>query len=196
MASPLPKGRQGQGAVRSELLARYSSANSPADSCMRSSCREPRLDLGVCRGIISTRGDYKRQRAEPWNAPMLKGLSRAKNPAKETVAEQQKPQSREKPGARCPGKQESTQAESPEGSKRDPSVKQNKQLAPSPQGRLGVGAPGLPLQDKHSPLRCAPRAPSLRLQVRPHVWGRSLRLSACLVGFQAKPTSGAEDTGF
>lgn len=33
---PLPqRGRQGQGAVRSELQARCSSANSPADSCVR-----------------------------------------------------------------------------------------------------------------------------------------------------------------
>lgn len=85
--------------------------------------------------MIVQLGDYKRQRAEPWNAPMFKGLSRAKNPAKETVAEQQKPQSRDRsqgPGVlenRNPLKQRAQRE-----ARGIPVSKQNKrQLAPSPQ---------------------------------------------------------------
>lgn len=80
-------------------------------------------------------GDYKRQRAEPWNAPMFKGLSSAKNPAKETVAEQQRPQNRERsqgPGIlekRNPLKQRAQRE-----ARGIPVLKQNKRrLAPSPQ---------------------------------------------------------------
>lgn len=61
MATSLtPRGRLGQGAVRSELLARCSSANSPADSCMRELVERAQAGLRSVshrhRGDVSTRG--------------------------------------------------------------------------------------------------------------------------------------------
>lgn len=122
---------------------------------------------------------------------MLKGLSRAKNPAKETVAEWQYRAEREARG-QVSWKTGIHSSREPRGEARGiPVSKQNKRLAPSPQD-MGVDAKGCcPSRTALLPLRCAPGAPSLRAGP-PSCVGRP-EGSACLVGFQAKPTNRAED---